>query len=90
MLGVSKHLADESVDFAVFSLALWGTNYRDYIREAYRILTWGGNIYIAEPAKKYKNEEDEQILVNLIKEFGFEIIGGVERRNKFIYIRGIK
>jgi superfamily II DNA or RNA helicase len=90
MSDVSKHLADESVDFTIFSLALWGTNYRDYIREAYRILTWGGNIYIAEPAKKYKNEEDEQILVNLIKEFGFEIIGGVERRNKFIYIRGIK
>jgi superfamily II DNA or RNA helicase len=90
MSDVSNHLSDESVDVAVFSLALWGTNYKDYIKEAYRVLNWGGNIYIAEPSKKYKTEDDEKNLINLIKEFGFEIVGGIERRNKFIYIRGIK
>jgi hypothetical protein len=90
MSDVSDYLDDESVDVCVFSLALWGTNYKDYIKEAYRVLNWGGNIYIAEPVKNYENVEDEQKLIDLIKDFGFEIVGGIEKRNKFIYIRGIK
>ena len=33
-------LENESVDIAVFSLALWGTNYEDYFKEAYRVLSY--------------------------------------------------
>jgi superfamily II DNA or RNA helicase len=90
MSDVSKYLDNESIDVAVFSLALWGTNYKDYIKEAYRTLNWGGIIYISEPSKNYETEEEIEKLINLIKDFGFEIVGGVEKRNKFIYIRGIK
>lgn len=90
MSDVSKYLDDESVDVTVFSLALWGTNYKDYIKEAYRVLNWGGYIYIAEPSKNYETEEDVNSLINLLTETGFEIVGGVEKRNKFIYIKGSK
>jgi superfamily II DNA or RNA helicase len=90
MSDVSEYLSDESVDVCVFSLSLWGTNYKDYIKEAYRVLNWNGNIYIAEPSKNYETQEDEKELIDLIKEFGFEIVGGIEKRSKFIYIRGIK
>ena len=90
MSDVSKYLVDESVDVTVFSLALWGTNYKDYIKEAYRVLNWGGYIYIAEPSKNYETEEDVNSLIDLLTETGFEIVGGVEKRNKFIYIKGSK
>ena len=90
MSDVSKYLVDESVDVTVFSLALWGTNYKDYIKESYRVLNWGGYIYIAEPSKNYETEEDINSLINLLTETGFEIVGGVEKRNKFIYIKGSK
>ena len=87
---VSEHLSDESVDVAVFSLALWGTNFREYIKEAYRVLNFGGVIHIAEPAKYYETEELLANVSNLITEVGFKVIGNVEKRGKFIYITGFK
>ena len=84
------NLSDESIDVAVFSLALWGTNYKEYITEAYRVLNYGGVIHIAEPAKNYDTIESEQELINLITEAGFKVVGGIEKRSKFIYISGIK
>ena len=87
---VSEYVSNESVDVAMFSLALWGTNYKDYITEANRVLNYGGVIHIAEPAKSYETPEDEQGLIDLITESGFTIVGHIERRSKFIYITGIK
>ena len=87
---VSEFVPNESVDVAMFSLALWGTNYKDYITEAHRVLNFGGVIHIAEPAKSYETPEDEQGLIDLITESGFTIVGHIERRSKFIYITGIK
>jgi superfamily II DNA or RNA helicase len=87
---ISEYVSNESVDVAIFSLALWGTNYRDYITEAHRVLNFGGVIHIAEPAKSYETPEDEQGLIDLITESGFTIVGYIERRSKFIYITGIK
>jgi hypothetical protein len=83
-------LADEAVDVAVFSLALWGKNYRDYIDEAKRILKRRGVIYISEPSKKYDTLETRKTLIDVLNEIGFQIIGEIENRGKFIYITGIK
>jgi ubiquinone/menaquinone biosynthesis C-methylase UbiE len=69
---------------------LWGTNYKDYIKEANRVLNYGGVIHIAEPAKGYETPESEQELIQLISEVGFKVVGNIERRDKFIYITGIK
>lgn len=90
MKDISQYVSDESVDVCVFSLALWGINYKDYISEANRVLNYGGVIHIAEPSKSYETIEDEQKLIDLITESGFTIIGSIERRNKFIYVTGIK
>lgn len=90
MKDVSQWVGNESVDVCVFSLALWGTNYKDYITEAYRTLNYGGVIHIAEPAKDYETPELEEELKTLIEEVGFKVVGVVERRSKFIYITGIK
>ena len=86
----NTNLKDESIDVAVFSLALWGTNSEEYIKEAYRVLRRKGMIYIAEPSKDFETPEKQQEFVNLIKEKGFQQVGEVENRGKFIYLTGIK
>jgi superfamily II DNA/RNA helicase len=90
MKDVSEYLVDESIDIAVFSLALWGTNYRDYLKESYRVLNYGGFIYIAEPSKDYEGVEGQSELKTLITDAGFKLVGDIENRGKFIYIVGTK
>lgn len=46
-------LADGSVDAAIFCLALMGTNWIDFIDEAYRILRWKGELWIAEIKSRF-------------------------------------
>ena len=72
---------------------MWGSNYKDYIKEAYRILDNGGILLIAEPFKRWnKNLDDEgkpiNELVNLLKEHKFNILECIE--NKFMFIKCVK
>ena len=46
-------LADGSVDVAIFCLALMGTNWTDFVEEAYRILRWKGELWIAEIKSRF-------------------------------------
>jgi SAM-dependent methyltransferase/ribosome modulation factor len=48
-------LEDHSVEICILCLAMWGSNCRDYVREAYRILESGGKLYIMEPTKRWTN-----------------------------------
>lgn len=82
-------LEDNSIDIAVFSLALWGTNYEDYFKEAYRVLTYDGLMYIAEPLKSY-NQERRNELLDMLKQNGFALVDNIEERGKFFYITVIK
>ena len=82
-------LEDNSIDIAVFSLALWGTNYEDYFKEAYRILNYDGLMYIAEPSKSYTQKQRNE-LVEMLKKNGFTLVGDIENRGKFFYITMIK
>lgn len=82
-------LKDESIDIAVFSLSLWGTNYEDYFKEAYRVLNYDGLMYIAEPTKSY-DEKERLELMNKLKAYGFTPVGNIENRGKFFYITVMK
>lgn len=42
-----------SIDVAVFSLALMGTNWPDFIDEAWRVLRWGGECWVAEIRSRF-------------------------------------
>jgi ribosomal RNA-processing protein 8 len=44
---------DGSVDVAIFCLALMGTNWISFIEEAYRILHWKGELWIAEIKSRF-------------------------------------
>ncbi|KAH6666200.1 methyltransferase-domain-containing protein [Halenospora varia] len=46
-------LADNSADVAIFCLALMGTNWIDFIEEAYRILRWKGELWVAEIKSRF-------------------------------------
>ena len=80
---------NECIDVAVFSLSLWGNNFEDYFKEAYRMLNYDGLIYIAEPSNSYDNNQRND-LVCLLKKNGFTIVGEIEDRGKFFYIKAIK
>ncbi|KAF5024127.1 hypothetical protein F66182_3801 [Fusarium sp. NRRL 66182] len=46
-------LADGSTNVAIFCLALMGTNWVDFIEEAYRILHWKGELWVAEIKSRF-------------------------------------
>ncbi|KAK2612582.1 25S rRNA (adenine645-N1)-methyltransferase [Conoideocrella luteorostrata] len=46
-------LEDGSVNVAIFCLALMGTNWIDFVEEAYRILHWKGELWIAEIKSRF-------------------------------------
>ncbi|KAF2469644.1 uncharacterized protein BDR25DRAFT_304363 [Lindgomyces ingoldianus] len=46
-------LPDSSIDVAIFCLALMGTNWLDFIDEAYRILRWKGELWVAEIKSRF-------------------------------------
>ena len=46
-------LKPESIDVVIFCLALMGTNFLDFVEEAYRILRWGGELWIAEIKSRF-------------------------------------
>lgn len=48
-----------TVDVAVFSLSLMGTNYAEYLGEAHRILKPMGYLFIAEPQGKWQGKQEE-------------------------------
>ena len=44
---------DGSVNVAIFCLALMGTNWVDFVEEAYRILHWKGELWVAEIKSRF-------------------------------------
>ncbi len=46
-------LPDGSVDVAIFCLALMGTNWFEFVEEAYRVLRWRGELWVAEIKSRF-------------------------------------
>jgi ribosomal RNA-processing protein 8 len=46
-------LPDNAVDIAIFCLALMGTNWLEFIDEAFRILRWKGELWISEIKSRF-------------------------------------
>jgi superfamily II DNA or RNA helicase len=80
-------LADQEINAVVFCLSLMGSNYLDYIKEAFRVTKPYGNIFICEPKKKV--ERRLEVLKKEIESIGFKIVE-VTTSSQFVYIHGIK
>ncbi|KYK59423.1 ribosomal RNA-processing protein 8 [Drechmeria coniospora] len=57
-------LEDGSVNVAIFCLALMGTNWIDFIEEAYRILHWKGELWVAEIKSRFGPVRNKNAPVN--------------------------
>lgn len=93
----NTELKSDSIDIAILSLAMWGSNCKDYIKEAYRILESGGWLYIIEPTKRWSDKEGMYSIIegteaihlkNLLKDNNFQI--SYEKIDKFCMFRCIK
>jgi ribosomal RNA-processing protein 8 len=51
-------LCEDSVEICILSLAMWGSNCEEYIRESNRILESNGTLYIIEPTKRWSEKDD--------------------------------
>ncbi len=78
-------LDDASLDVAVFSLSLMGTNYPDFIREAVRCLRPSGRLVIAEVGSRFMGEKGSvrQAFVKAVEALGFRA-ANVDDRNYFV------
>jgi hypothetical protein len=90
-------LVDYQVEICIMSLVMWGSNCRDYIGEAHRILESGGKLYIIEATRRWSHldesgniiQETEAIkLINILKETGFQITkSSVEKFSLFVCLK---
>ena len=74
-IGAGVDLDDESIDYAIFSLSLMGTNWKDYLKEARRCLKPTGQIVIWNPADQSINNQISDVL----KDIGFQEIKNEQR-----------
>ncbi|KAL8699328.1 MAG: hypothetical protein Q9224_001460 [Gallowayella concinna] len=51
-------LADGSVDIAIFCLALMGTNWTDFVKEAARVVRVGGECWVGEVRSRFAGTKD--------------------------------
>ena len=83
-------LEENDVEICILSLAMWGSNCKEYIQESHRILETGGKLYIIEATKRW-TEEDElpgNKLKKILEENGFQIVE--EKIEKFCMFVCIK
>jgi ribosomal RNA-processing protein 8 len=81
-------LEPASLDVAVFSLSLMGTNWPDYLREAHRTLKPYGYLLIAEPVGRWR--DDPGALREAVEAAGFRLVGNVEQRYAVLYITALR
>ncbi|KAM6098584.1 ribosomal RNA-processing protein 8 isoform 2-T2 [Theristicus caerulescens] len=83
-------LAAESVDVAVFCLALMGTNLQEILEEANRVLKQGGILMVAEVASRF---EDIRAFVNSMAQLGFKSVSkelkGFNSLDDLLHVKGI-
>ncbi|XP_023692840.2 uncharacterized protein rrp8 [Paramormyrops kingsleyae] len=74
-------LPNASVDIAVFCLSLMGTNLRDFLVEASRVLVMGGVLKIAEVASRFENVRG---FVGALSALGFRLVSK-DIDNRYFY-----
>ncbi|MFA6066046.1 MAG: zinc-ribbon domain-containing protein [Candidatus Babeliaceae bacterium] len=79
-------LGDLSLDAAIFSLSLMGTNFVDYLKEAKRCLKLDGHLWICEPTARIK---DINLFKEILDRLGFDV-GRIDERGKFTFIKASK
>jgi superfamily II DNA or RNA helicase len=90
-------LEDDSVEICILSLAMWGSNCREYIKQSHRVLESNGQLFIIEPTKRWSEQDENGNIIpekeackmkSLLQENGFQIIEeNIEKFSLFICIK---
>ena len=90
-------LDEDSVEICILSLAMWGSNCKEYIQEANRILESNGKLYIIEATKRWSEQDDQGNILPekeacklkaLLEENGFQIVEkSIEKFCLFVCIK---
>ena len=86
---VKEFIKDGKLDVAIYCQSLMGTNWRDYIKEAARVLKVTGILYVTESASHLEKGESRHDLISVIESNGFSILKK-DIIGKFIFIEAIK
>jgi len=88
-------LEDDSIEICILCLSMWGSNCKEYIKEAERVLESNGKLYIIEPTKRWSNTDENGLIIEegkklreIIEENRFQIIK--EEIKKFVLFECIK
>ncbi|CEP16564.1 hypothetical protein [Parasitella parasitica] len=76
-------LEANTVDVAVFSLSLMGTNYLDFLKEAHRVLKVGGELKIAEVVSRFS---DLDSFITLLEGLGFDFMDKEDDNKMFVML----
>ncbi|ODV88731.1 hypothetical protein CANCADRAFT_19455, partial [Tortispora caseinolytica NRRL Y-17796] len=82
-------LADEEAHVVIFCLSLMGTNFLDFITEAWRILKQRGFLWIAEIKSRFTDTDGAQF-VEALKAIGFKHIDTDDSNTHFIIFQFTK
>ena len=82
-------LEDNSINYVIMSLSMWGNNCKDYIKESHRILEDNGILLIIEPTKRWTDDNNENKLIKLISNNNLKI-KKEHNINKFMFLECIK
>ena len=75
-------LDNDSVEICILSLAMWGSNCHNYVREAHRVLESNGQLYIIEATKRWSDKDDNDNMIQgqeggklrrLLEDSGFSV-----------------
>ena len=90
-------LDEDSVEICILSLAMWGSNCKEYIQEANRILESNGKLYIIEATKRWSEQDNQGNILPekeacklkaLLEENGFQIVEkSIEKFCLFVCIK---
>ena len=88
-------LEDDSIEICILCLSMWGSNCKEYIKEAERVLESNGKLYIIEPTKRWSSTDENGLITQeakklreIIEENRFQIIK--EEIKKFVLFECIK
>lgn len=76
-------LPNGSVDVVIFCLSLMGTNWKDYVKEAHRLLKFDGLLKIAEIESRIENLHH---FVKNIEKFGFSLVNKNLSHKMFVFL----
>ena len=80
---------DDTVDICIFSQSLMGYNWKDYLKEAYRVLRYHGEIIVCETSEKYQDVLDTCEKLGFVKMKEISSDSG-DKENRWFYLTMVK